>query len=475
MTTPNGSSNGSSNGEERVSVLVAEDSRIQAQILAKKLVEAGYEVRVAGDGAAALENIREKRPTIVISDIEMPHMTGYELCSEVKGDPELRTIPFMLLSTLSEPEDIIRGLDCGADNYVTKPYDPEFLIGRVESLLQSPLGADEDTEPLEVTLAGHHYSVKSNSQQVLNLLVSTFENAVEKNNELLRTNQELTLAKEQLTVWNDRLEELNEQLTSVNTRMTRDLDAAAKVQQSLLPTADPETTRAHFAWKYLPCDELAGDFLNFFALDDKHVAAFVVDVSGHGVASSLLSVTIGRLLTPQLTESSLLVKPGANPGEVRVVPPVEVARELNRRFPMADQNFLYFTLVYGVLNIETLEFRYALAGHPQVVLVPSTGKPRMLDASGMAIGWVPELDCEEQAVQLAPGDRIWLYSDGVPEAMDSEQKQFGNEQLLEVVELGQAQPLDESVSLLMSSVERWGRNGSLKDDVSILGMEITTA
>ncbi|MHC5004071.1 MAG: response regulator, partial [Planctomycetota bacterium] len=365
------------NGQDKVSVLIAEDSRIQAQILAKNLVAAGFDVRVAENGAAAMDAIQERRPTIVVSDIEMPQMTGYELCSAVKSDPELRTIPFILLSTLSEPEDIIRGLDCGADNYVTKPYHPDFLIGRMRSLLATPLGAEEEAEPLEVTLAGHHYRVSSSSQQVLNLLVSTFENAVEKNNELIRTNQELTLAKEQLTVWNDKLEELNGQLTRVNKRMSRDLDAAARVQQSLLPTVEPDTSRVHFAWQYLPCDELAGDFLNFFALDERHVAAFVVDVSGHGVASSLLSVTIGRLMTPQVSETSLLVKADGADGK-RIVPPVEVARELNRRFPMSDQNGLYFTIVYGVLDLETLEFRYVLAGHPRIVHSPRGSTPRLL-------------------------------------------------------------------------------------------------
>jgi sigma-B regulation protein RsbU (phosphoserine phosphatase) len=461
-----------SNGSEKVSVLIAEDSRIQAQILAKKLVEAGFDVRVAENGAVALESIRAARPSIVISDIEMPTMTGYRLCSEVKADPELRTIPFILLSTLSEPEDIIRGLDCGADNYVTKPYDPMFLISRVNSLLETPLGVAEDVEPLEVNLAGHHYKVNSSSQQVLNLLVSTFENAVEKNNELIRTNQELTLAKEQLTVWNDRLEELNGELTRVNDRMSRDLNAAARVQQSLLPASAPETIRARFAWKYKPCDELAGDFLNFFALDDRHVAVFVVDVSGHGVASSLLSVTIGRLMTPQVSASSLLVKTGDGPDEVRIVPPLEVVQELNRRFPMSEQGGLYFTIVYGVLNVETLEFRYVLAGHPQVVHAPSSRPPTLLPATGMAIGWVPELECDELSVQLEPGDRLWLYSDGVPEAMDPDHNQFGNRQLVEVIELSQRQPLDESAALLMSTVERWGHDGSLRDDVSILGLEV---
>ncbi len=162
--------------------------------------------------------------------------------------------------------------------------------------------------------------VKAGRQQVLNLLVSTFENAVEKNQELVRTNEELTVAKEQLTRWNEELETLNHRLDSANQRMTRDLDAAAKVQQSLLPTSNPSTSRVNFSWQYIPCDELAGDFLNYFALDDDHIALYVVDVSGHGVASSLLSVTIGRLMTPLVSASSLLVQ-ADGAGGTRIVPP----------------------------------------------------------------------------------------------------------------------------------------------------------
>ena len=186
----------SASSRSGVTVLIAEDSRIQSQILVEKLEAAGFQVRAAEDGEVALESIREQRPTIVISDIEMPKMTGYELCSAVKSDASLRNIPFILLSTLSEPQDIIRGLHCGADNYVTKPYDPEFLISRVDSLLTTPVDYSEESQPLEVTLAGERYTVNSGRQQVLNLLASTFENAVEKNNELIRSNQELMLAKE---------------------------------------------------------------------------------------------------------------------------------------------------------------------------------------------------------------------------------------------------------------------------------------
>ena len=177
---------------ERTSVLVVEDSRIQAAILKNKLMDAGYEVRTAEDGQIGLEMIRQERPTLVISDIEMPRMTGYELCKAVKSDPDLRTIPFILLSTLSDAQDIIKGLHCGADNYVTKPYDPEYLISRVASLLVTPLADVEDERELDVTLGGTRYTVKAGRQQALNLLVSTFENAVEKNRELIRLNEELT-------------------------------------------------------------------------------------------------------------------------------------------------------------------------------------------------------------------------------------------------------------------------------------------
>ena len=125
---------------DKIDILIAEDSRLQARMLKKKLERAGYAVRWAENGKTALEMTRQQRPTLIISDIEMPEMTGYEFCKAVKSDPELKTIPLMLLSTLSEPEDIIRGLHVGADNYVTKPYEATYLLSRMEDLLSTPAG-----------------------------------------------------------------------------------------------------------------------------------------------------------------------------------------------------------------------------------------------------------------------------------------------------------------------------------------------
>ena len=459
----------------QLDVVVAEDSGIQAKILRKRLLEAGYDVRVGTNGAEALQLIRERPPQIIISDIEMPEMNGFELCHAVKSDPQLKRIPLILLSTLSSPEDIIQGLHAGADNYVTKPYDPKYLLGRVDSLLATPIGDDDDTAPvLDVTLSGKRYQVRSGRQQVLNLLISTFENAVEKNNELIRVNQQLSLAKDQLTRSNEELSTLNAKLETANTRMSKDLDAAARVQQSLLPTAALENEGIQVAWKYLPCDELAGDFLNYFPLDDKHLALFVVDVSGHGVASSLLSVTIARVLTAQVSSSSLLVQQ-LHDGPARIVPPTEVAVELNRRFPMEAQGGLYFTMLYGILNTESREFRYVSAGHDPPVHVPRDGTPQFLPARGFSIGWIDDVEFDEERVQLQPGDRIFLYSDGVPEAMDEQLNEFGDERMVDVIMRGRSKPIDDNVSELREAVHAWCQANGPKDDVSILAFEIPAA
>ena len=456
-----------------VDVVIAEDSRIQAKMLIRRLTEAGHTVRWGETGADALALVRERRPNIIVSDIEMPVMTGYEFCKAVKTDPALKTLPFILLSTLADPIDIIRGLDAGADNYVTKPYEPEFLLGRIQSLLATPLdGAESEAEAatLEVTLAGQQFRVKAGRQQVLNLLVSTFENAVAKNQELVVANEDLSVARDNLQRTNAELTELNDRISQINSQMVRDLEAAAKVQQSLLPAAHVTLPSTHVAWRYVPCHSLAGDFLNVFPLDDEHAGLFVVDVSGHGVPSSLMAVTVGRFLTPKVSDQSLLVRQGPD-GRIAIARPAEVATQLNRLFQADEFSGLYFTMLYGVLHLPTGRLDYVSGGHPALVRVPAGGQPEFHPVEGFPIAFVPDVEYEQQTLQLAPGDRIYLYSDGVPEAMDKDRQQLGDEALAGVLASTRARPLEESVGELLQRVEDWCRPIGPLDDVSILGVE----
>jgi sigma-B regulation protein RsbU (phosphoserine phosphatase) len=454
-----------------VDVLIAEDSRIQAKMLQRRLVEAGHTVRWGETGADALKLARERRPDIIVSDIEMPVMTGYEFCKAVKTDPALRSVPFILLSTLSDPIDIIRGLDAGADNYVTKPYEPEFLLGRMRSLLASPLEeAGAEAAILEVTLAGQKFRVKAGRQQVLNLLVSTFENAVAKNQELVVANQDLSVARDSLQRSNSELVALNERISSINRQMIRDLDAAAKVQRSLLPARDISLPGLDVAWRYVPCQSLAGDFLNVFALDDDHVGLFVVDVSGHGVPSSLMAVTVGRFLTPKVSDQSLLVRQGPD-GRVTVVRPAEVATQLNRLFQADEFSGLYFTILYGVLHVPTGRLDWVSGGHPPMVRVSPEGRPEFHGAEGFPIAFVPDVEYEQHTLALAPGDRLYFYSDGVPEAMDKDRTPLGDQALSDLLGAARSGALEASVTGLLERVEEWCRPEGPLDDVSILGVE----
>jgi phosphoserine phosphatase RsbU/P len=458
---------------EKPIIVIAEDSRVQGKVLQQRLIAAGYDAHVGLNGQLALELVKQLRPDIVVSDIEMPTMTGYELCSAIKQSEELRQTPVILLSTLNDAEDIIRGLAAGADNYITKPYDINFLLARIEDLRTNPVQQDDSdgSNTTAVTLGGQVYEVRAGRQQTLNLLISVFENAVAKNKELHRSNEHLILAKEKLTSWNAQLESLNGQLNEMNGRMKRDLHAAARMQQSLLPNESNEINEVCIAWNYTPCDELAGDFLNYAKLDDHTIGLYVVDVCGHGTASALLAVAIGRVLSTVVSATSLLVRLDPFTGKRVVTAPATVVGELNKRFPMESQGGLHFTILYGLLDLRTNLFRYACGGHPQPVHLPKGQKCLFAPGEGLAVGWVDDVDFDEYTLQLASGDRLLLYSDGVPEAMDADLEQLTNERMLAELDASREQPIADQVSHIRTVVTNWCKPKGPLDDVSILLIE----
>ena len=182
----------STNEEDGRQILMAEDSPVQGVVLRRALTNNGFQVRWAKNGAEALRLVREDPPELIISDIEMPEMNGLEFCRTVKTDQVLKHIPFILCSSLSDPEDIITGLENGADGYVTKPYDEKYLMYRVSALLSNPIRMDnESQEPVEIYYAGRKHKILADRLQILNLLLSTYENTVKQNHELVETQIQL--------------------------------------------------------------------------------------------------------------------------------------------------------------------------------------------------------------------------------------------------------------------------------------------
>jgi two-component system, sensor histidine kinase and response regulator len=176
-----------------VEILIAEDSPTQAAHLKQALEQRGFRAVIAHDGKAALESLRRHKPHIVIADILMPEMDGYELCRRIRADERLADLPLILLTALSNPDDVFKGLECGADNFVTKPYDTDNLVGRIKYLLaNSHLGNYKKAQTkIEVFLAGRTHVITSGRAQILNLLLSTYEAAVERNGQLTHARDQL--------------------------------------------------------------------------------------------------------------------------------------------------------------------------------------------------------------------------------------------------------------------------------------------
>ncbi len=176
-----------------IEMLVAEDSHTQAEYLKRILEKHKYKVTVTHNGEEAFASIENQKPDILISDVMMPELNGYKLCQRIKENDNLSDIPVILLTTLSEPQDIIRGLECGADHFITKPFNEDFLLSHIQYILINKVlrrNAMADIG-LEIYFAGQKHFLTSNRIQILDLLFSTYETVVHKNNELEKINREL--------------------------------------------------------------------------------------------------------------------------------------------------------------------------------------------------------------------------------------------------------------------------------------------
>ncbi|MDD3846140.1 MAG: response regulator [Syntrophorhabdaceae bacterium] len=174
-------------------ICIAEDSRTQARILEEILTKRGYEVTVAENGMDGLYRVNETMPDLIISDVEMPQMNGYEFCRTIKTDGELKRIPFVLLTLLSNVRDVVKGLEAGADYYITKPYSAEALAATVESILTREKPGQNGTHlaSVAIELDGKLHQLLADPQKILNFFCSTYENLISRNESLSLTKQEL--------------------------------------------------------------------------------------------------------------------------------------------------------------------------------------------------------------------------------------------------------------------------------------------
>lgn len=406
-------------------ILVVDDEENNRDILVRRLTRVGHEVLAAASGQEALTAVDGKPPDLVLLDIMMPGMSGMETLTRLRRTYTAAQLPVIMATAKSETEDIVEALKAGASDYVTKPLDFPVVIARV----------------------GTQLALKQAVDRILQL-----------QRDLERRNEELVAA--------------NGVINASNERMKEELADAARIQKALLPQALPRFDRVRFAWAFHPWVELGGDILNVFHVDRRHVAFYLLDVSGHGVPAALLSTALSRVLLPHEGQSSPVqrVEPGS--ASPRAVPPREVVAELNGRFPRLKGTSQFFTMVYALLDLERFELSYVRAGHPPPILVRRSGTSEELALESPAVGVRPDVLFTEGTVPLSPGDRVYLYSDGVTEAMNSQGQEFQVDRLAKILRKHATSALEESLEGVSAAVHSWCNPTKPGDDVSILALEV---
>ncbi len=330
-------------------ILIIDDDPIVRTVLKRTLENQGYQVTIANNGQEGIQYAKEIQPALIICDWMMSCIDGLEVCRRIKREPELATTFFILLTAKGaqrgEEEDRIRGLDAGADEFISKPIEMKELKARVRAGLR-----------------------------------------------LYQLHEDLKRQKQTLEVLNQNLQE--------------ELAEAADYVQSLLPS--PLTGKVKTDTLFIPSAQLGGDCFDYYWIDDDNLVIYLLDVSGHGVGSALLSVSVLNLLRSQSLANTDFRQPG------------EVLKALNQNFQMRDHGHKYFTIWYGVYSYSKQQLIYASAGHPSGILLHQTShqfEATHLGSLDLPIGFVPDICFEEMKVDIVENSSLYILSDGTYEIL----------------------------------------------------------
>jgi len=389
-------------------ICIVDDNLVNRKLLAAILEREGYELLEATDGEEAIEVAWEKSPDLILLDVTMPKKDGYQVCEELKRDERTAHIPIIFLSANSQVEDKIKGLDLGAADYVTKPFDRGEVLARVRT----------------------HLNVARLTKEIMGA-----------NRELLNTQR----------------------------RLEEDLQAAAGIQRSLLPRETPNMENVAVAWRFMPCERIGGDIFNVVQLDDNQWSIYMLDVSGHGVPSALVTVSVSQMLHP--SGGLLIQRATSSCPQHDVRSPAEVLRLLDREYPMERFN-KYFTITYLILDVKNGVVRYSNAAHPPPLLLRKDGRLEVLEEGGTIIGLGGLLPFEEGEKRIDPGDKLFIYTDGIPEYENKRGQLYGQERFVEILQQLRERPIAELVDGVIDALMAYGDHHPPRDDVTLLGIEM---
>ena len=381
-------------------ILVVDDVPANRDVLARHLERLGHSVVQAENGRRALEIMENQSFDLVLLDVMMPELDGFQTLDRLKSRWDWRFIPVIMISASVEKPSVVRCIELGAEDYLPKPFDPVILRARVNACLEKKRLREKELDYLAQI---KHY-----------------------------------------------LEQLKGELT----------EAASYVSTLLPPNIEDKGLRTD--WRFIPCTALGGDFLGFHWLDRDYLAAYVLDVSGHGVGAALLSATVTNVLRNQ-----------ALPGvDFRL--PGQVLAGLNNAFPVEEQNGVFFTIWYGVFDGPRRRLSFASGGHPPALLIENQpagpARAQRLWTRNVFIGQSPDREYRQEEIDLPSPARLYILSDGVYEIKRPQGPMWTYSEFEEYM-LRPAPPGISKIDDLLIHIQTFYGTGDFEDDFTIL--EIT--
>jgi serine phosphatase RsbU (regulator of sigma subunit) len=365
-------------------IIVIDDNANDLQVIRRVLERAGYVVSTAASGEEGIALASRIAPDTFIVDYRMPGMDGFEVARRIKADPQLHTIPVLMLTGADAARTIAEGLNAGADDFVTKGSESEVLLARLKALL--------------------------------------------------------------------RVKRYQDQLRKLNQQITRDLQIARRVQEALVPSGAFRSPRMEIRSAYIPSETLSGDFYDYF-LHDNLMYLFVADVSGHGLPAAILVSLLKSYIHTEADPNTRLS---------------DLMGRLNDFLFSVSLPTQFATAQLFRLN-GSGNLSYSNAAHPGFLLHRrENGKTTFLEDPSPLLGAMPRMVYDDRAVQVSPGDTLFVYTDGLTDRRTSGGEFYSIDRVASLIEQHHDSDLNTIYDAINSDVRKFSATDEFKDDIAFI-------
>jgi DNA-binding response OmpR family regulator len=448
-------------------ILVVEDSPTQAARIKYLLENNNYRVEVSINGQKALNWLSKNKPSLVISDIVMPGMNGFELCKQIKSDINTVQIPVILLTSLSDPEEVIEGLACGADRFLSKPYNNEYLLAAINKTLEDKSDYTEENAPLiEINLCGKKRSIHAGQKKVVKFLINIYEGAIQQNSELIQTRDELRLL-------NERLEELVKEKTQTseiiefkNSQIKYSIDYAYTIQSAILKST--AEISAFFPVNFsltIPKDTLSGDFYWCHKIDNTIIVG-VFDCTGHGIPGAFMSI-LGLTLLKETVMREGIVEPSLILNRIRV----KIIESLGQKGEDSEVNV---GMNGSIISFDQENNKLVYAGAYNPVYIVRNGEIIELRVDRMPLSHYLIMKAfESKEVKIMKNDCVYLFTDGYMDQFGGQKlKKFGYKRFRNLLLRINKEPFESQKQALANEYLIWKESEDQVDDITIVGLKL---